>query len=532
MIALAAARLRSQRAPLYLWVPALVVAAAMLLPPSYLVWRAAQGGADAWDIARRGSTFDLAVRTAWLAFSVTATATAIAVPLAWLTVRTDLPWRRFWSVMLALPLVVPTYVGGFVIVGALGPRGLLQDALEPLGVDRLPGIYGFRGAWFALTLFTYPYIFLPVRAALRHLDPALEEASRGLGRGAMRTFWSVVLPQLRPSVVAGALLVALYTLSDFGAVSLLRFDSFTRVIYIQYRSSFDRTSAAVLGLLLVALTIAILAVEAATRGRARYHATRTTARRASRRANLGLWRWPAFGACAALVLVALGMPLVVIGYWLIEGLREGESFSFVWDAGWNALYVSAIAAAVAVAAALPIAFLSVRSPGPLSGLLERAAYLGFALPGIVVALSLVFFSIRYATPVYQTLTLLVFAYLVLFLPQALGSVRASLLQVSPTLEDAARGLGRSPLRVFASITMPLIRPGVWSGAALVFLTVMKELPATLLLSPIGFSTPATVIWSNTNEALFTQAAAAALMLIVLAVVPMALLIVLQGDAER
>ncbi len=532
MVAVPIARLRARRIPLFLWVPALIVGAAMMLPPAYLVVRAVQGGGDAWDVALRGSTFDLLLRTAWLATVVTATTVVISVPAAWLIVRTDLPWRRFWAVTLALPLVIPSYVGGFAIVAALGPSGLLQDALEPLGVDRLPDIYGFRGAWLALSLFTYPYVFLMTQAALRSLDPALEDASRGLGHGPVATFFRVVLPQLRPAAVSGALLVALYTLSDFGAVSLLRFDSFTRVIYIQYRSSFDRTSAAVLALFLVALTLLVLAGEAATRGRARYTSGRMGARRTPSPVRLERWRWPAFAGCAALALAALGTPAIVIGYWLIEGLRAGESFSVVWGAGLNAVWASGLAAAVAVAAAMPIAVLSVRRGGPVSAALERTAYVGYALPGIVVALSLIFFAVRYATPLYQTLPLLVFAYVVLFLPQALGSIRASLLQVPPSLEEAARGLGRAPLWVLATITLPLVRPGLWGGAALVFLTAMKELPATLLLGPTGYDTLATEIWANASEALFTQAAAAALLLILIAAAPMAVMVLLQGRAPR
>jgi iron(III) transport system permease protein len=182
-----------------------------------------------------------------LAAVVTAASVAVAVPLAWLTARTDLPGRRAWAVLAALPLVIPSYVGGFVLVSMFGPRGLLQDALAPLGVERLPEIYGLPGAALALTLFSYPYVLLTVRGALRGMDPALEEASRSLGSGGWATFFRVTLPQLRPAIVAGALLVALYSLSDFGAVSLLQFDSFSREIYTQYRSAFDRTPAAILG---------------------------------------------------------------------------------------------------------------------------------------------------------------------------------------------------------------------------------------------------------------------------------------------
>ena len=174
--------------------------------------------------------------------------------------------------VIMLPLVIPSFVGGYVIMGALGPRGILQQLLEgPFGITRLPEIYGFPGALLALSLFNYPYVLLSVRAALRGLDPALEESARSLGHGSWSTFRHLTLPLLRPSITAGGLLVALYTLSDFGAVSMMQFDSFTRVIYMQYTASLNRSSAAVLALMLVMLTFSILAIETWTRGRIHYY---------------------------------------------------------------------------------------------------------------------------------------------------------------------------------------------------------------------------------------------------------------------
>ncbi|MFQ5878994.1 MAG: ABC transporter permease, partial [Dehalococcoidia bacterium] len=222
-------------APAMVWAPAAVVAAGMLLPLAYLVLRALGAGSEPWDLLLRTRTLHILVRTASLTAAVTASSIAIAVPLAWLTARTDLPLRRLWAVLTVLPLAIPSYVGGFVVVAALGPKGMLQGLLSPLGVERLPEIYGFPGALLTLTLLSYPYALLTVRAALRGLDPALEEASRSLGYGPWRTFRRTTLPHLRPAIAAGGLLVALYTLHDFGAVSLLRYETFTWAIYLQYQ---------------------------------------------------------------------------------------------------------------------------------------------------------------------------------------------------------------------------------------------------------------------------------------------------------
>ncbi|MBI4498101.1 MAG: iron ABC transporter permease [Chloroflexi bacterium] len=516
--------------PAIIWVPAGAVALGTLLPLTYLVIRTAQAGADLWPLLLRARTLDLLARSIGLAGAVTLATIALAVPLAWLTVRTDLPGRRYWSTLAALPLVIPTYVGAFAFVAALGPRGLLQQLLAaPLGIERLPEIYGFPGAWLALTLFTYPYVLLTVQAALRGLDPALEEAARSLGQGAWATFWRVTFPQLRPAITVGGLLVALYTLSDFGVVSLLQFDTFTRAIYTHYRASFDRTLAAGFALLLVGLTALVLLLEARARGRVRYHRSTVGTVRPLRLLLLGRWTAPALLLVVGVVCFALVLPLGVLGFWLVRGLWLGASVQPVWQATLNSVIASGLAALVTVLAALPVAVLAVRYPGRLASLVERAAYAGFALPGIVIALALVFFATRLVTPLYQTLALLVLAYVIRFLPQAVGGARASLLQVNPRLEDAARGLGRSHAQALAAVTVPLVGPGLLAGAALVFLTTMKELPATLLLAPIGFRTLATAIWTGAAEGFFAEAALAAVLLIAVSALPLAVLAAGRGE---
>ncbi|MGY6500542.1 MAG: ABC transporter permease [Acidimicrobiales bacterium] len=510
---------------------ALLVGAGAALPLTYLVIRVWEvGWSDAWAIATSDRALDLLVATTVLAASVTVAAVVIAVPLAWLTVRTDLPGRRFWAVVTALPLAIPTYVGGYTFVSALGPRGLVQGWLEPLGVDRLPSIYGFWGAWLVLTLFSYPYVLLTVRAGMRRLDPSIEEASRTLGHGRLSTFWRVVLPQLRPSIGAGALLVALYTLSDFGAVSLLRFDSFTSVIFIRNRV-LDLSAVAVYSLMLVLLTIAVLVIEQRTRGSEQHHRLHSGGARRAAVIALGRWRWVAVGACAVVVTVALVLPMGVILYWLQRGMSAGEPLRLTTELIMNSVRASALGAVVATAAAWPVAALTVRHPGTVSRAIERLAWSGYALPGVVVALSLVFFGIRVATPLYQTLWMLTFAYVVLFLPQAIGALRASMLQVTPSLEEASRLLGAGSFTTFRRVVLPLTRPGLTAGAALVFLTSMKELPATLLLAPTGYSTLATQVYNATVEAFFARAAAPALALVVLSALPMALLVMRENDRD-
>ena len=511
-------------APLIILIPALIVGAALLLPPVYLVVRSLGGGSELWELLFREKVAAILGRTLLLVATVTAGSVLVALPLAWLTARTDLPLRRTWAVLTSLPLVIPSYVAGFVVVVALGPRGMLQGALEELfGLQRLPSIYGFTGAMLTLTLLSYPYVLLTVRAALQRMDPALEESARGLGLGPVAAFFRVVAPLLRPAVGTGALLVGLYTLSDFGAVSLLRYETFTWAIFTQYESSLDRTLGAGLSLALAALALTWVALEFVSRGRSRYYSTSRGSPRPAPTVRLGRWRWPAVGLCASITGLALGLPVAILIYWVIRGVLAGESLDPLWTAARNSIYISALAATTATAAALPVGLLSVRHPGLLSGTLERLGYISFALPGITIALALVFFGANYAGFIYQTIGLLLLGYTALYLSPALGAVRTSLLQMNPRVEEAARGLGRSPLAAFASVTLPAARPGIAAGASLVFLLVMKELPATLILSPTGFTTLATSVWAFTSEAFFARAAMPALLLIILSGVPLALL---------
>ena len=504
----------------------------MLLPLAYLLLRGAGATDAAWELLFRARTAHVLGRTALLVLSVTAVSVALAAPLAWLTVRTDLPFRRVWSVLAVLPLVIPSYVGAFLFVSALGPRGLLQQMLsEPFGIERLPEIYGFPGATITLALLSYPYVLLTMRGAMVNLDPALEDSARSLGYGAWSTARYVTLPLLRPAAAAGALLVALYTISDFGAVSLMRYETFTWSIYQQYQSSFDRSIASVLALVLVALAAVVLIVEQLSRGRLRYYRSGAGASRAPSTVRLGGWKWPAVVFCGAVVGLAVAVPMGVLAYWLVRGASSAQSAGVPWSAAWSSVYASALAALVAAAMAVPMAGLLVRHPGRIGRLLEGVSYTGYALPGVVVALALVYFGANYALPIYQTIWLLIFAYVVLFFPVALGAVRSSLLQVNPRLEDVARGLGRTQVQTLISVTGPMMRPGILAGAALVFLVAMKELPATLILGPLGFKSLATAVWSASSEAFFAQAAVPALMLIVISSVPMAFLVIRGGRSS-
>jgi iron(III) transport system permease protein len=520
-----------KRPPALLLVSAAAVALAALVPVGYLLIRSLGAGSEWIDIVWRANTAAVFGRTFLLIALVTVISVAVAVPVAWLTVKSNIPLRRVLSVASVLPLVMPSFVMATTVIEMYSPKGVLQGWLSGLGVDRLPDIYGLGGATLVLVLMTYPYVLLTVRGALRRMDPALEEAARAMGYGPIHTFRAVTLPMLRPAITGGSLLVALYTLSDFGGVALLRYQTFTSTIMIQYQSSIDRTLAAVLSLVLVVIAVLLLLSEGFTRGSGAYHRSTVGAVRVSRRINLGRWRWAGAAAVSLPVVIGLLIPVGVLVHWLVRGLLNEQELVPLLIPARNSLYVSLLAALVTVLAALPVAILAVRFRSKLSRFFERSIYIGFGLPGVVVALSLVFFGINVARPLYQSIWLLVFAYGVLFLPASVGALRSSLLQVNPRVEEAAQSLGRSQWRVIFSVTVPLVMPGAFAGGAMVFLLTMKELPATLILSPIGYRTLSSSIWSAASEAFFAKTAAAALLLVLVAGVPTAYL-TLRGHGDK
>lgn len=510
--------------PWNLWLAGGLVAGVVLLPILYLLVRVGDTSQQTWELIFQTTTLHTLGRSLGLATFVSSASAMIAVPLAWLTTRTDLPLRKLWFILGSLPMVIPSYVGAYLMVASLGPRGVVSQFLSnTFGITQLPAIYGFTGAAYVLTLLSYPYTLLSVRAALQGMDPALEEAARSLGQTRWSTFWRVTLPQLRPAIALGSLLIALYVLRDFGAVSIMRYNTFTRVIYLQYSASFDRASAAAFSLVLMTLTVSFVAIEQWQRRRNRDYISSTHIRRNPTLITLGRWRWPALLFCSGIAILSLIIPASVLAYWLWRGLLVGENALPVWISTSNSVIVSFLAAAATLLAGLPIAYLGVRYPSRASRTLESLTHITFSLPGIVIALALVFFTTKFALPFYQTLPVLVLAYVILYLSQAVSAQRTALLQVPPGVEEAARSLGRNPRQVLISIILPLIRPGILTGFALVFLTVMKELPATLILSPIGFKTLAMQVWSTVSEAFFAQAALPALILIGASSIPMAIL---------
>ncbi|MFC6719156.1 ABC transporter permease [Natrialbaceae archaeon GCM10025810] len=521
--------------PLGLTLVAGAIAAAMIFPLTWLVYEAATvEPVRAWGLLARPLTIEVVINSLLLTAGVTGLSILIGVPLAWLTVQTDVPFRRFWSVVVALPLVIPSYIGAFAFVSAFGPRGEFVSILAPLGIERVPEIYGLPGTIMVITLYTYPYVYLTTRAALLSFDTTLIEAARTLNHGRWSAFRNVTLPQVRPAIAAGALLAALYAISDFGTPAIMRLSVFTRQIYVEMQA-FNVEYAALLSLQLLGIVVVVLALESHVRSNDAVHSDRVgDGGSGDPPVSLGRWRWPATLLPAAVSALALVVPIWIFCLWLVNADPTARpELAFELEYATNSLKVAGAAALVAVLAALPVAYFAARSDSTQSWIFERATYVGFAVPGIALALALVFFATAYdgfagddalLPAIYKTTPLLVFAYVVRFMPQAVGSIRTSTLQVDPTLVEAARTLGTPPFRAFRRITLPLVSPGIVAGAALVFLTTMKELPVTLILRPTGFDTIVTIIWQAQEQAYFQYAVIPSIILLVVSGLSMVILL--------
>lgn len=504
-----------RRPPLILLIPAVLTAAAVLVPLAWLVLRAAGAeGVDAWAFLSRPRTLTLLGNTALLTVTVLIACTLVGLPLAWLVTRTDLVGRRLAILLAVLPLAVPGYVMAYALRGLGGPRGAFNALF---GWD-LPRLDGFWGAALALTLYNTPYLFLTLKVAFERLDPAQAEAARSLGASRLTSLRRVVLPVLLPAWLAGALLIGLYVLGDFGVVSLMRFETLSLALYTNWT---DISYAAWLALMLVITAGVLLGLEVwILRGRRQARVGAGAARRA-RRIPLGPWQigaWLCLGLLCGLGVIA---PVGSSIWWYQAGPEIFEA-SDLWTAATDSLSIALPAAALTVLLAIPLAWLTARGKGLLARVAERVAQIGYAVPSLAMALALVFFSIRVLPGLRDTVLLLIIAFALHFLMLALGPIRGTLALLTPRHEQAARTLGATPTQSFLRVTLPALRGSLTAGFILAFLAAMKELPLTKILAPVGMRPLSVSAWSYADEALFADAAPFALTIVALSAITVGL----------
>jgi iron(III) transport system permease protein len=469
-----------------------------LIPFVYLLLRVFGAGFEGFiELALATRTLELIVSSLLLAISVSLSAMLIGTFQAWIAVRSNLPGRKVFGVLAALPLAIPSYVAAYSWVAVI------------------PGFSGFFAAWLLLTVGTAPLVYISVSAALARFDSAPEEVASSLGAGKFAVLRKVTWPNIKGATLSGGLLSALYVLSDFGAVSIVRYDTFTRAIYNAYRASFDRNLAATLALILVAVTVLVLVVESRSKGR---KPIGTVIANRLNRIDLRIWKLPLVALLTGIASVSLVVPLASLTRWSIVGLPDTD-WQEISEALFSSIYLSVSGGMITALLAVAIALVVVRFKTRLGFVLERSVWLTHATPGIVVALSLVFFSNQVAPWIYQTLILVLIAYVALFLPNALSAISIPLSQSPTSLDEVSASLGLTKLQTLRRVVLPIAGPGIFAATTLVILTVLKELPATLLLRPTGVETLATRLWTETGVAAFSTAAPYALLLVVLAGIP-------------
>jgi iron(III) transport system permease protein len=501
---------RRRRPMPWMALAAVVVSLLALLPLGFIVWVTIRTGwAQSYALIVRPRVGELLVNTVLLIALSVPFCAALSTALAWLTERSDLPGARLWSLLAVAPLAVPAFVHSYA------------------WVTLVPGLHGLFAGVLISVIAYFPFMYLPISATLRRLDPALEDGAASLGLGPWRVFRRVVLPQLRLALCGGALLVGLHLLAEYGLFVFVRFDTFTTAIVDQFQSTFNGPAANMLAGVLAACCLALLGMEVLVRGEERYARVGPGAARMRRRARLGRMTLPAMALPAAVALLSLGVPLLTIGRWLAAGGTEVWRMDEISLAVGQTLFLALAGGVLATLAGVPIAWLSIRKPGRLQRLLEGCNYVVGALPGVVVALALVTITVQVLLPLYQTVFTILVAYALMFLPRAVISLRASIAQAPVELERAAGSLGKPPVKALWSTTVRLSAPGAAAGMALAALGIMNELTATQMLAPNGVRTLALAFWAYSGEIDYASAAPYAAIMVALSL-PLTFLLYVQS----
>lgn len=502
------------------------IAALLALPLVYVVYMAGTADVALWSRLWRTRLPELLGNTFSLAGGVAVLTLGLGVSLAWLVTRVEFPGRRVWEWALVLPLAMPTYVLAYVysyLLGLDGPIDRLWQTL--LGPDH--HVFAPQSLWgvtMVMALDTFPFVYLLTRTALLNSNMSFEEVSRACGVGPWPTFFRVTLPLLRPAIFAGVSLVVLYVVSDFGAVSLLRFQTLTYAVYQQMTGRYNYAAASVMSVLLVLFAVVFFLTERWFRERSRFYQTSGRFRKPVPRRTSATGRAAALGFTAVVFLLSFGIPAGLLIQWSIGAVRGGLLDNRFFEFAWNTVLLSGLASSAAVLLGVPVAYLATRRPSWLNQLCLHATYAGYVLPGPVAALALLVLAMAIVPSWYGTVILLVFAYVVHYLPAGLQSLEPAIQQVTPNVEEVARTLGYTVWGTLRRVTIPLIWNGFLSAWILMFLQCMKELPATLLLRPVGFDTLAVRVWLEASEELYQLAAAPALLIVLISLPALALLV--------
>ena len=510
-----------------------LVALAVATPVVLVCASLARPSVDVWRHLWATQLPELIANTLALIAGVGVGVAVLGTGLAWLVTMYRFPGRDAFEWLLILPLAMPTYVIGFVFLAVFDYTGPVQRALRAMAggpVRWFPDVASYGGLVIVMTLVLYPYVYMLARAAFLEQSASMLEAARALGVSRRRVVWRVVLPLARPAIVAGVSLALMEALADFGTVAVFNYATFTVAVYRVWFGLFDRHAATELASLLVVFTLALYLAERALRGRARFDPRGHGGRQVSRVGLTGGRAWAATGVATLVVGLGFGLPVLRLATWVpLAAAADSRYPRFLGDT----VVLAAVAGMVTVGAALVVAYGVRQSRHPIVAVLARVAGMGYALPGSVIAvgvLALLAGLDRWlgGLVLIGSLGGLVFAYLVRFLAVGYQAVEAGLTRITPSMDMAARSLGVAPWGVLRRIHVPLLRRGLLTATLLVFVDVMKEMPATLLLRPLGYDTLAVRVWQFTSESLWEAAALPALTIVAAGIAPVLVLVRSSG----
>jgi iron(III) transport system permease protein len=519
---------------------AVLLSALVMVPLLTVAWLAVSAGGDIWPHLAATVLPHYLRTTASLMLGVGLGTLIIGVGTAWLVTMCRFPGQQFFEWGLLLPLAVPAYVVAYVYTDILEFAGPVQVGLRGLfgWVNRrdywFPDIRSVGGATVVMTLVLYPYVYLLVRAAFLEQSVCVLEASRTLGRGPWGSFFRVALPLARPAIVVGVSLVLMETLNDFGTVDYFGVATLTAGIYDAWLNMGSLAGAAQIALVMLAFVVVLIAAERLARRGRRFHQTSTRYRPLPRYRLVGVAGVLAVVACALPVLLGFGVPaLVLVRYALLTppGSRGGDFLGFV----WNSLMLSSIAAVVAVAIGLFLAYGGRLHRTALLHAVTRVAGIGYAIPGAVLAVGVILpvaavdnaanvlaermFGVSTGLLLGGSIAALIFGYTVRFLALSLGAAEAGLAKITPSMDGAARTLGLGPGGTFRSVHLPIMKSSIVTAAILVFVDGMKELPMTVLLRPFNFETLATHVHQFASHELLAQGALGAVCIVAAGMLP-------------
>lgn len=520
----------------------MAVVAVVVAPVIHLISQALAKPDVLQNVLTQPASRQLLWRSLLLSGTVAAASMALGTCLAWLTVRAGWPrwWRMTLTVLLCTALAVPSYVAAFGLVAATGAGGPLEGLLpQDMRARDMP----FLSSWIVLVCCTYPYVLLSVRSAMLRECASLEEAAMSMGASRLRGFVAIALPRLMPSVIWGGMLAGLYSLADFGAVSLLGYETLTWGIYSRYHTAFALDEARALSFILAVVTVLLIVLMRFVRPELTPATSDVPMK--GEPVRMGLWTFPAHLLMALPLAIGVALPVIASLHWLTQSDAVGETLRATTSPAVATIMVALAAVMIVPLLALPVASLHLANSeasqqrSRIRAIVTPLTLAGFALPGIVIAIAGIGLALRadafiewlFNWPMdnrlYQSHMVLLLAYAALFLPEAVGPLRGSAVKIHPDQLDAANQMGSSAFGTWLRIALPQMAPGLAAGGALVFVTTAKELPATLLMAPPEFQTLATRLWGAMAEAYFAQAAAASLVLLGIAATGLGMLLLIE-----